>query len=35
MQSAVEAMEFTRRAEASELGPRTLEHLESVGVRLS
>lgn len=30
MQSAVEAMEFTRRAEASRLGPRTLEHLESV-----
>jgi tetratricopeptide (TPR) repeat protein len=30
MQSAVEAMEFTRRAEASQLGPRTLEHLESV-----
>jgi hypothetical protein len=30
MQSAVEAMVFTRRAEASELGPRTLEHLESV-----
>lgn len=29
-QSAVEAMEFTRRAEASELGPRTLEHLDSV-----
>ncbi|HET9257134.1 MAG TPA: hypothetical protein VFO16_18315, partial [Pseudonocardiaceae bacterium] len=30
MRSAVEAMEFTRRAEASELGPRTLEHIESV-----
>lgn len=30
MQSAVEAMEFTRRAEASQLGPRTLEHLDSV-----
>jgi transcriptional regulator with XRE-family HTH domain len=29
-QSAVEAMEFTRRAEASQLGPRTLEHLDSV-----
>jgi transcriptional regulator with XRE-family HTH domain/tetratricopeptide (TPR) repeat protein len=29
-QSAVEAMEFTRRAEASQLGPRTLEHLNSV-----
>ena len=29
-QSAVEAMEFTRRAEASHLGPRTLEHLDSV-----
>jgi hypothetical protein len=29
-QSAVEAMEFTRRAEASQLGPRTLEHIESV-----
>ncbi|MGH3647401.1 MAG: helix-turn-helix domain-containing protein [Micromonosporaceae bacterium] len=27
-QSALEAMEFTRRAEASQLGPRTLEHLE-------
>lgn len=30
MQSAVEAMEFTRRAEASQLGPMTLEHIESV-----
>src|SRR5262249_17772566 len=30
MQSAVEAMEFTRRAEASQLGPRTLDHLDSV-----
>jgi transcriptional regulator with XRE-family HTH domain/tetratricopeptide (TPR) repeat protein len=30
MQSAVEAMEFTRRAEASQLGPQTLEHLGSV-----
>jgi transcriptional regulator with XRE-family HTH domain len=30
MQSAVEAMEFTRRAEASQLGPRTLEHLDFV-----
>jgi tetratricopeptide (TPR) repeat protein/transcriptional regulator with XRE-family HTH domain len=30
MQSAVEAMEFTRRAEASQLGPRTLEHFDSV-----
>ncbi|MGH3829623.1 MAG: helix-turn-helix domain-containing protein [Pseudonocardiaceae bacterium] len=29
-QSAVEAMEFTRRAEASQLGPRTLEHLDFV-----
>lgn len=29
-QSAAEAMEFTRRAEASQLGPRTLEHIESV-----
>src|SRR5262245_61376301 len=29
-QSALEAMEFTRRAEASQLGPRTLEHLDSV-----
>jgi DNA-binding XRE family transcriptional regulator/tetratricopeptide (TPR) repeat protein len=29
-QPAVEAMEFTRRAEASQLGPRTLEHLDSV-----
>ena len=29
-QSAVEAMEFTRRAEVSELGPRTLEHLDFV-----
>lgn len=29
-QSAVEAMEFTRSAEASQLGPRTLEHLDSV-----
>ncbi|MGH3832869.1 MAG: helix-turn-helix domain-containing protein, partial [Pseudonocardiaceae bacterium] len=29
-QSAVEAMEFTRRAEASQLGPRTLEHVDSV-----
>jgi DNA-binding XRE family transcriptional regulator len=29
-QSAMEAMEFTRRAEASQLGPRTLEHLGSV-----
>jgi transcriptional regulator with XRE-family HTH domain len=29
-QSAVEAMEFTRRAEASQLGPRTLEHLNFV-----
>jgi transcriptional regulator with XRE-family HTH domain/tetratricopeptide (TPR) repeat protein len=28
IQSAVEAMEFTRRAEASQLGPRTLEHLD-------
>ena len=28
--SAVEAMEFTRWAEASQLGPRTLEHLDSV-----
>ena len=28
--SAGEAMEFTRRAEASQLGPRTLEHLDSV-----
>ncbi|MGH3697489.1 MAG: helix-turn-helix domain-containing protein [Pseudonocardiaceae bacterium] len=28
-QSAMEAMEFTRRAEASQLGPRTLEHLDS------
>ncbi len=30
IQSAVEAMEFTRRAEASRLGPRTLEHLDFV-----
>ncbi|MGH3622194.1 MAG: helix-turn-helix domain-containing protein [Sciscionella sp.] len=30
MQSAVEAMEFTRRAEASRLGPKTLDHLEPV-----
>lgn len=30
MRSAVEAMEFTRRAEASQLGPRTLEHIESI-----
>jgi hypothetical protein len=29
-QSAVEAMELTRRAEASQLGPRTLEHLDFV-----
>ncbi|MGH3829622.1 MAG: helix-turn-helix domain-containing protein [Pseudonocardiaceae bacterium] len=29
-QSAMEAMEFTRRAEASQLGPRTLEHLDYV-----
>jgi hypothetical protein len=29
-QSAGEAMEFTRRAEASQLGPRTLEHLDFV-----
>lgn len=29
-QSALEAMEFTRRAEASQLGPRTLEHLDFV-----
>ncbi|MBV9011068.1 MAG: helix-turn-helix transcriptional regulator [Pseudonocardiales bacterium] len=29
-QSAVEAMEFTRRAEVSQLGPRTLEHLDCV-----
>jgi tetratricopeptide (TPR) repeat protein len=29
-QSAAEAMEFTRRAEASQLGPRTLEHLDFV-----
>ncbi|MGH3869222.1 MAG: helix-turn-helix domain-containing protein [Pseudonocardiaceae bacterium] len=29
-QSAVEAMEFTRRAEASQLGPKTLEHLDFV-----
>jgi len=29
-QSAAEAMEFTRRAEASQLGPRTLEYLDFV-----
>ncbi len=29
-QSAMDALEFTRRAEASQLGPRTLEHLDSV-----
>ncbi len=29
-ESAAEAMEYTRRAEASEVGPRTLEHLELV-----
>jgi len=29
-QSAAEAMEYTRRAEATEVGPRTMEHLELV-----
>jgi hypothetical protein len=29
-ESAAEAMEYTRRVEASEVGPRTLEHLELV-----
>jgi hypothetical protein len=29
-QSAAEAMEYTRRAEATEVGPRTLDHLELV-----
>jgi hypothetical protein len=30
MEAAADAMEFTQRAEASNLGPRTLEHLELV-----
>ncbi|MBT8226306.1 MAG: hypothetical protein HKP61_03475 [Dactylosporangium sp.] len=34
-QAAAEAMEFTRRAEASDLGPRTLDHLELVVVGMA